>query len=36
MDMKQVDVFYLTGYLTKAVQELSAQVKELKRRLGEG
>lgn len=30
---KSVDTFYLLGYLTKAVQELSSEVKELKSKL---
>lgn len=32
MDIKTIDTFYLMGYLVKAVQELSARVKELERR----
>ena len=31
MCIKQVDTFYLVGYLVKAVQELSAKIKELER-----
>lgn len=33
MDIKTIDTFYLMGYLVKAVQELSAKVEELERRL---
>ena len=32
MNIKTIDTFYLTGYLVKAVQELSARVEELERR----
>lgn len=35
MNIKSVDTFYLLGYLTKAVQELSAEVTRLKKKLGE-
>lgn len=31
MSVKSVDTFYLLGYLVKAVQELSAEVEELRR-----
>jgi len=30
MNIKSIDTFYLTGYLVKAIQELSAQIKALK------
>lgn len=32
MNVKTIDTFYLTGYLIKAVQELSARIKKLERR----
>ena len=31
MNIKTIDTFYLIGYLTKAVQELSAEIEELKK-----
>lgn len=33
MNAKSVDTFYLLGYLTKAVQELSAKVEQLEKRI---